>query len=503
MNKLREKYGAENVVSQMIQGCYNTGFTVFDYDNILGIGDTWLPKELFLKILDHKKVEFSDEENKHVNDLLIRIKANIPALNLNVHKHRIIAATNIIAKLPKGARDWSHALVVGFTGIGKTTMVSQECGYIYRSLKHNRLKDGTPKTKIYYYMTEPGAIEINGFKKLTGMDNNDIKEGLVMCGGATQSTADFMKMIVDINTEKLKNQLDYAIDVMSADGTYKKTISPTLIILDSFSSLEVEKYVDKQATDYAKGKDGSKESDMMRSLQVKATMLQTSGLFSYCESANIMIYFIGHVGNDMGDMMGHQQMQMNKGHNSKLGFKMKGIPQGLGYLMARNYSIYQSIKKDIINDMYKREDLIFGININIEKQRGGEVYKNKTLPLIFKQPGYFDNGIGTFHYYQNDRSQFDFVKGVVDGIYKVGSDEELQKIAKGEDIDEKIFNNPLNSMIVANNLFRDFYIDKVYSDNSVLSSQNINDIMSSAFDFSGLLADDSSELELEIDVIIE
>lgn len=497
MNKLREKFGAENVVSQMIQGCYNTGFTVFDYDNILGIGDKWLSKELFTRMLTHTGVEFTEDENNHVNDLLKYLKANLPALNLNQSSHRIVASTNIIAKLPKGARDWAHALVVGHPGIGKTTMVSQETGYIYRSLKHNVLKDGTPKTKIHYYMTEGGAIEINSFRKLTGMSADDIRDGLVMCGGAQQSTADFMNMIVRIKDEKIKNQLDYAIDVMTADGTWKKTLSPTLIILDSFSSLGVEKYEDKQLADYTKGKDGSKESDMMRALQVKATMLQTSGMFRYCEEANIIIYFIGHVGNDMGDMIGHQQLQSNKGHNSKLGFKMKGIPQGLGYLMSRNYSIYQSIKKDIVNEIYNREDLIFGINVNIEKQRGGEVYKNKTLPLMFKKPGYFDNSIGTFYYYHKDLGKFDFSSATIDGIFKPGTTD-LMKIGRGKDIDEKLFSNPLHSMIVSNNLFRDHYIDKVYTDNALLESQNINDIMSSAFDFSGLLALDGNELELDI-----
>ena len=51
-------------------------------------------------------------------------------------------------------------------------------------------------------------------------------------------------------------------------------------------------------------------------------------------------------------------------------------------------------------------------------------------------------------------------------------------------------------MIVSNNLFRDHYIDKVYSDTSVLASQNINDIMSSAFDFAGLLSTDGNELDI-------
>lgn len=72
------------------------------------------------------------------------------------------------------------------------------------------------------------------------------------------------------------------------------------------------------------------------------------------------------------------------------------------------------------------------------------------------------------------------------------------KIGRGKDIDEKLFSNPLHSMIVSNNLFRDHYIDKVYTDNALLESQNINDIMSSAFDFSGLLALDGNELELDI-----
>lgn len=498
MNKLRDKYGPDNVVSQMILGTYNTGYTVFDYDNIMAIGDTWLSQELFAKLLKHSDVNFSAIENEHINALLAKLRCNIPQLDMNIHKHRIIASTNIIAKIPKGAKDGAHALVVGFTGIGKTTKVTQENGYIYRSLKHNVKKDGTPKTQIYYYMTETGAIDINGFKRLTGMANEDIKKGLIVKGGAEQCTADFLKMIIDIHDEKVANQFAYEIETMAGDGTYKKTLAPTLVILDSFSSLGVEKYENKQKVDFAKGKDGSKESDMMRALQVKATLLQTSGLFRYCEAANIIIYFIGHVGNDMGDAIGHQQLQMNKGHNTKLGFKMKGIPQQLGYLMGRNYSIYSSIKKADVNEIYKREDLIFGININIEKQRGGEVYKNKTLPLIFREPGYFDNAMSTFYYYHKQRDQFDFQSGTIDGIFDADG-VSLKKIKNGVGIDLDVFKNPFSNMIVANNLFREFYIDKVYSDDAVLATQNINDIMSNNFDYSALLAGDGdNELDISL-----
>lgn len=498
MNKLREKYGVDNVVSQMILGTYNTGYTVFDYDNIMSIGNSWLEQELFAKILKHTDVSFSEVENKFANDLLQKLRCNVPTLDLNIHKHRIIAGTNIIAKIPKGAKDASHALVVGFTGIGKTTKVTQECGYIYRSLKHNIKKDGTPKTQIYEYMTESGAIDINAFKKLTGMSSDDIRKGLVVRGGAEQCTADFMQMILEIHDEKISNQFAYEIETMAADGTYKKTLAPTLVILDSFSALGIDKYEGKQKVDFAKGKDGSKESDMMRALQVKATMLQTSGLFKYCEAANIIIYFIGHVGNDMGDAIGHQQLQMNKGHNTKLGFKMKGIPQGLGFIMGRNYSIYSSIKKDDINEIYKRDDLIFGINVNIEKQRGGEVHKNKTLPLIFRQPGYFDNAMSTFYFYHKQRGQFDFQSGTVDGILDADG-VSLKKIKNGTGIDMDVFRNPFSNMIVANNLFRDFYINKVYADNAVLQSENVNDIMSNNFDYSALLAGEGdNELDISI-----
>ena len=496
MKKLRDKYGEENCVSQMVLGTYNTGYTIFDYDNILAIGDKWLEQELLAKMLKHENVSFSEAENDLVNRLMKQLKVTLPVLDLNIHKHRIIASTNIIAKLPKGAKDGNHALVIGFPGIGKTTMVTQECGYIWRSLRHHIKKDGSYKCQIIYYMTEVGAIEINGFKKLTGMNDNEFKKGVVVKGGSEQSTADFMYTIKSIHDEKMANQLNYEIDVMAADGTYKKTMAPTLLILDSFSALGVEKYITKQAIDYTKGKDGSKESDMMRAMQVKATMLNTSGLFTYCEAANIMIYFIGHIGNDMGDMMGHQQLQMNKGHNSKLGFKMKNIPQGLSYFMARNYAIYKSIKKEVVNEIYNRTDLIFGIDVQIEKQRGGEVFKDKTLPLIFQDPGIFNNAMSTFYYYHKNKGHFDFGNKTVDGIY--GPDGDLLKITNGAGID-KVFNDPISNMIISNNLFRDHYINKVYSDDSVLSSNHINDMMSASFDYSSLLAEDGAN-DLNLDV---
>ena len=138
----------------------------------------------------------------------------------------------------------------------------------------------------------------------------------------------------------------------------------------------------------------------------------------------------------------------------------------------------------------------FGIDVQIEKQRGGEVFKDKTLPLIFQDPGIFNNAMSTFYYYHKNKGHFDFGDKTVDGIY--GPDGNLLKITNGAGID-KVFNDPISNMIISNNLFREHYINKVYSDDSVLSSNHINDMMSASFDYSSLLAEDGAN-DLNLDV---
>ena len=49
--------------------------------------------------------------------------------------------TELFDTVSKGAKDGVHTLLMGFSGLGKTTYAIQEAGNIYRSLKHYLKKD--------------------------------------------------------------------------------------------------------------------------------------------------------------------------------------------------------------------------------------------------------------------------------------------------------------------------------------------------------------------------
>lgn len=479
LTKEPNKYNSKNTATTIDRGCYNTGFTVQDIDLILPTGN-WLPKEMMEKICDLTgSPVFTDAENESVETLLRdRLRAPIPGLDLNNGIHRLVAAHAIITKIPKGGKDGVHTLLLGLPGLGKTTYAIQETGNIYRSLKHNRKKNGDPKTEIYYYQAEPGAIDVTRFKYLSGMDDWDMEHGLKVRGGSDQSTVDFINMIIDIHDDKIKNYKDYVIETMCTSGDIKFTMAPTEVILDSFSVLGVEKYEQKMATSFSSGKDGSKESDPMRALQVKSTMLNNVGLLKYCDAANIQIYFLAHVGNDNGDVIGHQTLQMYKGVNSKLGFKAKGVPNGMGFLMNRTYSMYSTVKADILNDMYKRDDFIFLANALVEKSRGAKVYKDKTIPLAFMGEGKFSNPWSMFYFWHRQLNKFDFVKGVIPGIDDKISASRL----------DRLINDPKFNIIVEMNIFKEVGIDKMYAIEDAAAKVDVNTAISNMSDLNSLIA---------------
>lgn len=487
------KYNEGNTTSIINRGTYNTGFTVQDLDLIVPVFG-WLDKELMKKLCNvNEQPNFTEAESKEVSNLLKeKLEKPIDNLDLNNPLHRLVSAHTIINSIPKGAKDGVHTLLMGFSGLGKTTYAIQEAGNIYRSLKHYLKKDGTPKCKIYYYQAEPGAVDAPRMSYLTGMDQWDYENGLVIRGGADQSTVDFVSLIMEIHSEKTKNFKDYVIRTMATDGTIRFTMAPSLVVLDSFSVLSVDKYEQKMASSFKDGKDGSKESDPMRALQVKSTMLNNVGLLKYCDEANIQIYFLAHVGNDMGDAIGHQTLQMYKGVNSKLGFKMKGVPNGMGFLMNRSYSMYSTVKADVLNDMYKRDDFIFLANTLVEKARGSKVYKDKTLPLAFMGEGKFNNTWSLFYYWHKQLGNFDFVKGILPGYADKISTSRLSNL----------IDNPVFNIILMINVFNEVGLDKMYSISeaqakpdvsTMLNNMNLNDLIKS-------LGDPTEESPMEITI---
>ena len=494
LSKEPNRYNESNTTSIIDRGCYNTGFTVQDID-LISPTSHWLDRELMEKICDLTgSPVFSDVENDFVMELLDKkLRSPIPNLDLNNNIHRLVAAHAIIHKLPKGSKDGTHTLLLGLPGLGKTTYGSQESGNIYRSLRHNRKKNGDPKTQVHYYQSEPGAIDSTRFMYLTGMDSWDMEHGLRVHGGSDQSTVDFINLVITIHDEKIKNYKDYVIETMAVSGTIKYTMAPTLLILDSFSVLGVEKYEQKMNSSFASGKEGSKESDPMRALQVKSTMLNNVGLLKYCDAANIQIYFLAHVGNDQGDMIGHQQLQMYKGANSKLGFKAKGVPNGMGFLMNRTYSMYNTVKADILNDMYKMDEFIFLVNVLVEKARGSKVYKDKTLPLAFMGEGKFDNAWSMFYFWHKQLNKFDFVKGSIPGIDEKISASRLQRL----------INDPKFNIIIEMNVFNEIGIDKMYAISDATSKVDVNTALNNMSDLNSLIAslgasEGDNDLELNI-----
>lgn len=494
LTKESGKYNESNTTSIIDRGCYNTGFTVQDIDLIAPTGH-WLPREIMMKICDLAgSPVFTDTENDLVETLLKDVlRTPIPNVDLNNAIHRLVVAHAIINKLPKGAKDGVHSLLLGLPGLGKTTYAIQESGNIYRSLRHNVKKNGQPKTQIYYYQAEPGAIDVTRFKFLSGMDDWDMEFGLKVRGGSDQSTVDFVNLIIDIHDEKIKNYKDYVIETMATSGKIKYTLAPSLVILDSFSVLGVEKYEQKMASSFTSGKDGSKESDPMRALQVKSTMLNNVGLLKYCDAANIQVYFLAHVGNDQGDVIGHQQFQMYKGANSKLGFKAKGVPNGMGFLMNRTYSMYSTIKADTLNDLYKRDDFIFIANALVEKARGSKVYKDKTIPLAFMGEGKFENNWSMFYFWHKQLNKFDFVKGVVPGIDDKISASRL----------DRLINDPKFNIAIEMNIFNEVGIDKMYAIEDANAKVDVNTALNNMSDLNSLIASlGASEGENDLELTI-
>lgn len=498
MRKIIAKYGADNCTSPLVQGTYSTGFNLLDFETMSAIGDSWLPKDLFRRLLSHDlSTKFTVDEKNHITNLLIDIMPNkqFPFIDIDYHPHRVLAASLIIKHIPKGLKDGGSSIYSGFSGLGKTTATLQTAGNIFQNLKDYKTKEGAYMTKIHYYITEKNAIDKSRFRELTRMTDEEYANGVEVGGAADNSTDDFVSYILNIRNEKLDNQMNLVTDVMCVDGKVRKTLAPTIVVCDSLSAMRVGKYADKMEKEFEKGKDGNKESDIMRALQAKATMLSTTNLFKYCEEANIIILFIVHIGQDQGISIGYQNVQIKTGLNDKTAHKTKGVPANIKYLMDGIFDL-SGMDADMagLNDLYGRpdNDLRFVARMLIGKNRGGEVYKGKSIPMVFTSAGQFDNSISTFYYYHKELGKFDYSTARIDGIYKEyaqggmpSEGSELLKFTKGKVTDTMIFNSPISNMIIANNLFRDIYLEKMYKSEAVEARQAVNNLLTGSSD--GLL----------------
>lgn len=491
MDKIRKKYGDDNCVSSLVQACYPTGFTVMDFETLNAIGGDWIDKELFVKLLSHDlSVElFTQEDKDKIKELLYKIHPGeeIPPFDINVHPHRVMVANMIIGKLPRGFKDGGASIFSGFSGLGKTTVCVQIAGNVYHQYKKYTRKDGSPMVDIHYYMTEKNALDKPRFMSLARMSEDEYASSVKVCGGVDNSTSDLVSYVQRLRDEKMASQLDLVVDSMCVDGKPRKAMAPSILVVDSLSMIRVAKYADKMEKEFEKGKDGNKESDMMRRLQAIATMLNTTNLFKYCEEANIILLFVAHIGQDQGITIGYQQIQVRTGLNNKAAHKTKGVPGSITYLMDGIFDLSgMEANMQELNEMYNRpnDDLRFISKMMVGKNRGGEVFKGKMIPLMFTKDGLFDNTMSAFYYYHKELGEFDFTKGQIEGIYKDYSNgaipregSEMLKFTKGKVIDNMLFNNPLSVMIFTNNLFRDYYMYKVYKDDKIKEREVVNNIM--------------------------
>lgn len=175
-----------------------------------------------------------------------------------------------------GVTDGSMIMVIGRSGCGKTTWVTQAAANIVRPYK----------TSCIFFDSIEGGITESRMEGLTGFRGLDLKERIISrnSGITAENFYERMKIIYDM---KNNNRSDYEYDTGMYDifGNRVYKLEPTVYILDSLALLMPEKFTE--------------EEDISGQMSATAAAKMNSMLFKrvipMLKTANIILFIINHI----------------------------------------------------------------------------------------------------------------------------------------------------------------------------------------------------------------
>ena len=175
-----------------------------------------------------------------------------------------------------GVTDGSMIMVIGRSGSGKTTWVTQAAANIVRPFK----------SSCVFFDSIEGGITENRLELLTGYKGEELKKKFI--GRNTSITAEnFYERIKMINDIKTEDRVEYEYDtgLFDTNGNRIMKLEPTVYILDSLALLMPEKYTE--------------EEDISGQMSATAAAKMNSMLFKriipMLKTTNIILFIINHI----------------------------------------------------------------------------------------------------------------------------------------------------------------------------------------------------------------
>lgn len=198
---------------------------------------------------------------------------------------------NCIEIINRGILDGSIIMVIGRSGCGKSTFVSQAALEIIRPF---------PKSIILEDCIEGGMVE-RRLQLLSGWDAPEIKRRMIRrnCGITAENFYKRIKLLHDLKLDKFE-EYKYDTGMRDFDGNPIYKLQPTVYIVDSLPLLLPEKLL--------------QEEEMSGQMAATATAKLLAAIFRritpICKSANIIVFFINHITKDV-DISGRPKKTKN------------------------------------------------------------------------------------------------------------------------------------------------------------------------------------------------
>ena len=196
----------------------------------------------------------------------------------------------IIKQEPRvGQAAGTFNMVVGHSGSSKTSLCIQLANNIIRPFKN-----GT----IIHYDCEH-RMDLTRIENLTKLNPNDFLTGRYIFKQVTVGLDSIQEMIVKmyVHKMKLKNELEVETESLDEFGNKIKILPPTVIIIDSVTSVTTETLSWENSKDISNAEKLQSNTEGARSAKTFKGFL--NDVLSMCKEANIIIFAINHINSNM------------------------------------------------------------------------------------------------------------------------------------------------------------------------------------------------------------
>ncbi len=335
-----------------------------------------------------------------------------------------------------GVTDGSMIMVIGRSGSGKSTWVTQAAANIIRPFK----------TSCVFYDSIEGGITETRMELLTGFKGEKLKEKFIVRNSAITAENFYqrMKIIYDLKSDN-RSEYEYDTGLYDTSGNRIFKLEPTVYILDSLALLMPEKF---EAEEEISGQMSATAAAKMNSMLFKRIipMLKTS---------NIILFIINHINQkiDIGLIKSKTQVSYLK--------QSESLPGG-------NAAIYLSNNIIRFDDHSKlKSGETFGIDgtlvdLGLVKSRTNKAGQAATL--VFNQDIGFDATLSLFILLKENNR----VKGA--GAYLYFGDRDDMKFS------QKAFKQKLNDNVELQDVFMKEVIDVLTTqlDNADIDQESVN-----------------------------